>query len=74
MARNASRQFAPESRAPCLLRNALRVSAVVAHIQIAQPWPRGDLARASILHTLELLPGQHLVLVRYSKTHNYDHE
>jgi hypothetical protein len=52
----------------------LRVTAVIAHIQIEQPWPRGDLARASILHTLELSPGQHLVLVRYSKSHKYDHE
>jgi hypothetical protein len=52
----------------------LRVSAVMARTQIEQPWPRGDLARASILHTLQLSPGQHLVLVRYSKTHNYDHE
>jgi hypothetical protein len=52
----------------------LRVTAVVAHTQIEQPWPRGDLARASILHTLQLSPGQHLILVRYSRAHNYDHE
>ena len=52
----------------------LRVSAVMAHAQIEQPWPRGDLARASILRRLQLSPGQHLVLVRYNQTHNYHHE
>jgi hypothetical protein len=58
----------------CCAMIVLRVTAVIAHIQIEQPWPRGDLARANILHTLELSPGQHLVLVRYSKSHKYDHE
>ena len=52
----------------------LRASAVMAHVQIEQPWPRGNLARASILSTLEHLPGEHLVLVRYSANHNFDVE
>jgi hypothetical protein len=52
----------------------LRVAAVIAHVQIEQPWPRGDLARAGVLHTVQFLPGQHLILVRYSQSHNYDHE
>jgi hypothetical protein len=58
----------------CCAMIALRVSAVVAHAQIEQPWPRGNLARAGALNTLQHTPGQHLVLVRYSKTHNFDHE
>jgi hypothetical protein len=58
----------------CLAMIVLRVGAVMAHIQIEQPWPRGDLARARILKTLQSLPGQHLVLVRYRATHNFDHE
>jgi hypothetical protein len=58
----------------CCAMLLLRVSAVLAHTPIEGPWPRGELARARILHTLQLSPGQHLVLVRYDKTHNYDHE
>jgi hypothetical protein len=53
---------------------ALRVSALLSHTQIDQPWPRGNLARASILNTLQHSPGQYLVLVRYSTTHNFDRE
>jgi len=52
----------------------LRAGALMAHVQIEQPWPRGNLARASILSTLEHLPGEHLVLVRYSADHNFDVE
>jgi hypothetical protein len=52
----------------------IRVTAVTAHAQIEQPWPRGNLARASLVRTLENLPGQHLVVVRYSPTHNFNHE
>ena len=58
----------------CCAMILLRVGAVIAHAQIEQPWPRGDLARADVLNTLEHSPGQQLVLVRYSKTHNFDHE
>ncbi len=58
----------------CCAMIVLRVTAIAAHIQIEQPWPRGNLARASILHTLQLSPGQHLVLVRYKKSHGYDQE
>ncbi len=52
----------------------LRSSAVLAHVQIEQPWPRGNLARASIINTLEHSPGEHLVLVRYRANHNFDVE
>lgn len=52
----------------------LRVTAVLAGTQIEQPWPRGNLERAKVLRTLEGSPGQHLVLVRYARTHNFDHE
>jgi hypothetical protein len=58
----------------CCAMVVLRITAVMAHAQIEQPWPRGNLARASMLHSLQLSPGQHLVLVRYTKAHNYDHE
>lgn len=60
--------------AVCVGMIVLRVGAVAAHVQIEQPWPRGDLGRASILETLRHLPGQHLVLVRYSRSHNFNHE
>ena len=52
----------------------LRVGAVVANAEIEPPWPRGNLDRARIVSTLQHLPGQHLVLVRYSETHDFDHE
>jgi hypothetical protein len=52
----------------------LRVSALLSHTQIDQPWLGGNLARASILNTLQHSPGQHLVLVRCSTTHNFDRE
>ena len=58
----------------CCAMVILRVGAVVVHAQIEQPWPRGDLARADVLKTLQHSPGQHLVVVRYSQTHNFDHE
>jgi hypothetical protein len=47
----------------------LRVTAVIAHAQIEPVYPRGNLGRASILRTLESLPGQQLALVRYGNDH-----
>jgi hypothetical protein len=58
----------------CCAMILLRVSAVVTHAQIEQAWPRGNLARAGIFETLQHSPGEHLVLVRYSDTHNFDQE
>lgn len=52
----------------------LRLTAIVAHAQIEPEWPRGNLARARVLRSLESLPGQHLVLVRYEATHDPDAE
>jgi hypothetical protein len=52
----------------------IRVGALMAHAQIEQPWPRGNLPRARILRTLEHSPGQHLIIVRYGPTHNFDRE
>jgi hypothetical protein len=52
----------------------MRVGALLAHAQIEQPWPRGNLARAGILRTLEHSPGEHLVIVRYGPTHNFDRD
>jgi hypothetical protein len=52
----------------------LRVAAVAAGAQIEKPWPGGNLDRREILRKLKELPGQQLVLVRYSSTHNVNHE
>jgi hypothetical protein len=52
----------------------LRLTAIVAHVQIEPEWPRGNLGRARILRTLDSLAGQHLVLVRYEASHIPDSE
>jgi hypothetical protein len=52
----------------------LRVTAVALHVKIERAWPRGDLERAKILRHLQDLPSQHLVIVDYTPSHNFDHE
>ena len=58
----------------CLAMVVLRVAAVLTHVKIEPPWPRGNQARAQIEQRLEKSPGRHLVLVRYSVNHNPDNE
>jgi hypothetical protein len=41
----------------------------VAAAPIEQPWPRGNLKRAAILHQLEAGPDEHLIIVRYGPEH-----
>lgn len=53
----------------CCAMVVLRVTAILAHAQIEPSWPRGDLYRAHILHSLQDLPGEHLVLVHYGSNH-----
>jgi len=48
----------------------LRLVAMPAHARIEPPSPVGNLDRARIVRVLEKLPGQHLVIVRYSKNHH----
>jgi hypothetical protein len=52
----------------------LRVTAVAAHVPIENAWPRGNLKRASILRQAQQFPGQQLVIVSYSPSHNVDQE
>ena len=52
----------------------LRVTAVAAHVPIENAWPRGNLKRASILRQAQQFPGQQLVIVSYSSSHNVDQE
>jgi hypothetical protein len=52
----------------------IRIAAIVAHAQIEPSWPRGDLARAAILHDLRASPVEHLVLVHYGPEHAGDRE
>jgi hypothetical protein len=52
----------------------LRVAAVLTHTHIEPVWPRGNLERAALLHQLQQLPGQQLVIVSYGPRHNVDHE
>jgi hypothetical protein len=52
----------------------LRAGAVAAHVKVEPPWPRGNLQRATILRELESSPGQHLIVVRYSRQHDANAE
>ncbi len=52
----------------------IRVTAIRAHAVIEDPWPRGNMPRARMLHDLENTPGQHLVIVRYGPSHLSDPE
>jgi len=58
----------------CFAMVVLRVTALLTHVQIEQPWPKGNQARAQIERRLEHSSGLHLVLVRYSANHNPDNE
>lgn len=48
----------------------LRLVAIPAHARIEPPSPVGNLDRTRIVSTLESSPGQHLVIVRYAKSHH----
>jgi hypothetical protein len=52
----------------------LRVTAILAHVQIEPDWPRGNVDRARIIRALQNTPGQHLILVHYDETHILDSE
>jgi hypothetical protein len=52
----------------------LRLTAVVAHTQIENVWPRGNLERAAIVGELQHFPGKQLVIVSYAPLHNFDIE
>jgi hypothetical protein len=58
----------------CVAMILLRVTAVLAHVQIEPAWPRGNLKRAQIVGELNQIPGEHLVLVRYAPNHSVDDE
>ena len=47
----------------------LRLCAVATGTMIEQPWPRGNLKRAAILHRLESTPDEHVIIVRYGPEH-----
>jgi hypothetical protein len=50
------------------------VTAIQAHATIEEPWPRGNIPRAQLLHRLENTPGEHLIIVRYAPSHLPDPE
>jgi hypothetical protein len=58
----------------CFAIVVIRVTAIQAHAVIEDPWPRGNIPRATILHSLENTPGLHLIIVRYGPSHQPDHE
>jgi hypothetical protein len=58
----------------CFAIVVIRVTAIQAHAVIEDPWPRGNIPRATILHSLENTPGQHLVIVRVGPSHQPDPE
>ncbi len=52
----------------------VRVAAVVGHAPIEPAWPRGNLQRPRIIHQLEQMQGDQLVIVNYGHQHNVDWE
>ena len=52
----------------------MRLMAIPAQARIDLPYPAGNLDRARILHDLDQLPGDHLVVVRYSSRHHLGSE
>jgi hypothetical protein len=58
----------------CLAIIVVRIAAIQAQARIEDPWPRGNMPRARILHSLENAPGQHLIIVRYGPSHQSDPE
>ena len=58
----------------CCAMIVLRVSAAAAGVHVEPDWPRGNLARAAILHQLENSPGKHVVIVSYKPDHDLDME
>jgi hypothetical protein len=48
----------------------LRVTAVLAHVQIEPAWPRGNLDRVALVRELSRTPGKQLVVVSYGSHHN----
>jgi len=58
----------------CLATVIIRVTAIYAHATIEEPWPRGNMPRAELLHRLVNMPGQHLIVVRYAASHLPDPE
>jgi len=58
----------------CLAIVIIRVAAIQAHAVIEDPWPRGNMPRARLLHRLENTPGRHLIIVHYAPSHLPDPE
>jgi len=58
----------------CFAMIVLRITAVATHTPVESAWPRGNLERAAVMHQLEDLPGQHLVIVRYGPDHDLERE
>jgi hypothetical protein len=56
----------------CIALVLIRIAAIVAHAPIEPSWPRGDLTRSEILHSLQNSTGEHLVLVHYGPSHPPD--
>ena len=52
----------------CLALVIFRASAIAAHVPL-ETWPRGDRARASLVHRLDSFPGPQLVFVHYAPSH-----
>ncbi len=54
----------------CVAMVILRTTLAAVHTPIEPAWPRGNLERAQIERSLEEAPGEHVIFVRYARTHD----